>query len=142
MRSGGFADGGTERRFDHDVFIVGADLLENFCGAVRVEVVDERCVEAHHQAFARWDVRRFLERLRLDGKFVVRLQRIDEVNSLPQSSAFLHLAEEGEHADVAGADSGDGTEEENHEQEGRDTQADQAKQATAAVSAATVYDSA
>ncbi len=46
------------------------------------------------------------------------------------------FAEEGEHADVTGADAGDGTEEQDHEQEGRDAQADQAKQAAAVASAA------
>ena len=131
MRRGGFADGGAQRGLDHDVLVVGADLLEDFRGAVGIEVVDERSVEAHHQAFARRDAGRFLERLRLDRHFVVGLQRIDEWMPSPSVSP-VNLAEEREHADVAGADAGHRTEEQDHEEEGRDSQADQAKQVAAA----------
>jgi hypothetical protein len=60
------------------------------------------------------------------------------VDSLTEGALCLHFAEEGEHADVAGANTGYGTEKEDHKQEGRDTKANKAKQAAAAVSAATV----
>jgi hypothetical protein len=44
MRCGGLADGGAEGRFDDDVFVVGANFLENLGGPVGIEMVDQRCI--------------------------------------------------------------------------------------------------
>ena len=125
MRSGGFTDGGAESGLNDNIFIVGSDFLEDFCGALRIEVIDERRIEAHHQAFAGWHAGRFLEGLRLDGKFIVGLQRIDEVNSFAQILARLDLAEKRQDPDVAGANTGYRTEEQNDQQKGHNTEPDE-----------------
>ena len=52
VRSGSFTNGGAEGGLDHHVLIVGADLLENIGGVVGIEVVNERSIQTHHQAFA------------------------------------------------------------------------------------------
>jgi len=58
-----------------------------FGGAVGVQVIDERRVQAHHQAFAGRHAGRFLERLRLNGKFIIRFQRIDKMDALAEGFA-------------------------------------------------------
>src|SRR4029077_17871620 len=109
MGGGGFADGGAERGLDHNVFVVGADLLENLGGAVGIEVVNERGIQTHHEAFAGRDAGRFLERLGLNRHFVFGLERVDEMDALTQSLAG-NSSEQGENADVTGANSSHGTE--------------------------------
>ena len=42
MGRGRFADGRAERRLDHDIFVVGANFLENLGSPVWIEMVNER----------------------------------------------------------------------------------------------------
>ncbi len=111
---GCFANGGAEGGLDHDVFVVGANLLENVGSVVGIEMVNERGIQTHHQTFAGRYAGRFFQGLRLDGQFVIGLQGIDEVNALAQGATGLHFAEKREDADVAGAYFCHGTEQQNH----------------------------
>jgi hypothetical protein len=52
------------------------------------------------QTFVRWHVGAFFYRLRLDRKFLYRLQWIDQVNAFTQGLAG-HATEQGQHAYVS-----------------------------------------
>ena len=110
VRGRRFTNGRAQRGLDDYILVVGTDLLKNFSGPIGIEMVNQRSIQTHHQSFARRHARRFFKSLRLDRKLIVSFQRADEVNSLAQRLARLHLAEKREYAHVSGADAGHGTE--------------------------------
>ena len=138
VRGCSFADGGAQRRLDHDVLIVGPDLLEDLGGTVGGQVIDERGVETHHQPFARGHAGRFLESLCLDRHLVVGLEWIDQMDAFAQSLVG-NSAKQREHAHMSGAYARDRAEQQDHQNEGDNSEADQSQ--NAAAGAARVDDS-
>ena len=130
MRCRGFADSRAKGGLDHHVFVIGANLLENLGGPVWIEVVNERGIQTHHEAFTGRNTGRFFQRLRLDGEFVISLQRVDEVHALAETLT-RNSSEEREHTHVPCTNSGHGTEQQNHQQESGNAESDQAKHSTA-----------
>ena len=87
VRSGSFADRRPQRRLNESRLIIGAGFLKYFGGPIGIEMVDERSIEAHHQAFAGWHAGRLLQALSLNRQLVIRLQRIDKMNAFTQRFA-------------------------------------------------------
>ena len=134
VRGGSFPDGRAEVGLDQYIGVPRPELLEDVGGLFRIEMVDERRIECHHQAFAGRNAGGFLDLLGADRELVVGLEGIDEVHSLRQSLAG-DSAEEGQDPDRAGIDPGDRGKQKNHDQKADNTQS----QKTQGSSAVHVY---
>jgi hypothetical protein len=81
VRGSGGANCGAQRRLNNFVRVIRPDRLIYLRGLGPVEAKQQRRVQSQHQSFIRRRVCAFFDRLRLNGKLLDRLQRIDEMNA-------------------------------------------------------------
>ena len=108
-----FADRCPQVRFDKHCHIVRPNFLIDLGSLLRIEVIDEGGIQIHHQTFARRHAGRLLNFLSADGKLLVNLERIHQMNAFRQDFS-CHPPEQRENSDVAGINPSDGGEYQNH----------------------------
>src|SRR6266404_2236355 len=87
VRGSRFTNGRAHIGLDQDFHVIRPDFLVHIGSPVRAEVINQGSVEVHDQALARRHASRFLDFLSPDREFVIRLQRVDEVDAFGESFA-------------------------------------------------------
>ena len=101
VRRSGCANGRAQRGLDDLLAIVLADGLVHLRGHVFVQMKKQGSVEREDQSFVVRNVGALLDGLRLDGKFLHRLQRIDQMNAFRKGFP-RHFTEQCQHPYVSG----------------------------------------
>src|SRR5258708_13805707 len=84
MRGRRSTDRGSESWLNDFLGIVVADSLVHLRGFVAIEAKKQRSVERQDESFIGRNIAAFLYRLRLNGKLLHGLERIDQGNALPE----------------------------------------------------------
>ena len=108
-----FADRCPQVRFDKHCHIVRPNFLIDLGSLFRIEVIDKGGIQIHHQTFTRRHAGRLFKLLGANGKLLVDLERIDQVNALGQHFS-CHPPEQREDSDMSGINTSHGGEYQNH----------------------------